>query len=279
MIGTCVIQPVDTIKVRIQIMGESGQVSSTNPFKIGNFIVEKEGVRGLYKGIDSALFRQATYATTRLGIYRTLYNKKLQEAGKVQFHEKAGFSLFAGFCGALVGNPSDLALVRFQSDSTLPPELRRNYRHVFHAFSSIVKQDGALSLWRGCVPTIIRAMSVNLGQLVSFDEFKELVTDIRGTWDMTSRIYTVTLSGIVCSVLSLPADNIKTKMMKMKKNAAGEFPYKNFMDCTVKSIQREGVLGLWIGLETYISRTAPHSILTLLVLDWLNHTFEDRENK
>jgi solute carrier family 25 oxoglutarate transporter 11 len=58
-------------------MGESGQVSSTNPFKIGNFIVEKEGVRGLYKGIDSALFRQATYATTRLGIYRTLYNKKL----------------------------------------------------------------------------------------------------------------------------------------------------------------------------------------------------------
>jgi solute carrier family 25 oxoglutarate transporter 11 len=57
MIGTCVIQPIDTIKVRIQIMGESGQVASTNPFKIGYYIFEKEGVSALYKGLDSALFR------------------------------------------------------------------------------------------------------------------------------------------------------------------------------------------------------------------------------
>ena len=144
---------------------------------------------------------------------------------------------------------------------------------MFHAFSSIVKQDGVKSLWRGCVPTIIRAMSVNLGQLVSFDEFKEIVQEVRGTWDMTSRIYTVTMSVIVCSILSLPADNIKTKMMKMKKKADGSFPYKNFADCLVKSVKREGILGLWIGLGTYIGRTTPHSILTLLMLDWLNQQF------
>lgn len=113
MMGTCVIQPVDTIKVRIQIMGESGHVTTTNPFKVGRYILKKEGIIGLYKGLDCALFRQATYATTRLGIYRSLYNHRHDKKGKVLFYEKAGFSMFAGFCGAMIGNPSDLALVRF----------------------------------------------------------------------------------------------------------------------------------------------------------------------
>lgn len=142
-----------------------------------------------------------------------------------------------------------------------------------------MKEDGLRSLWRGCVPTIIRAMSVNLGQLVSFDEFKEIVTEYRGRWDLTSRICTVTMSGIVCSFLSLPSDNIKTKMMKMKKNAAGEFPYKSFGDCLIKSVRREGVFGLWIGLGTYVCRSTPHSILTLLTLDYLSHRFMNHHTK
>ena len=79
--------------------------------------------------------------------------------------EKVGSSLTAGFLGALVGNPSDLALVRFQSDGSLPPEQRRNYKHVFDAFSRIIKEEGLLTLWRGSGPTIVRGMAMNLGMV------------------------------------------------------------------------------------------------------------------
>lgn len=97
-----------------------------------------EGITSYYKGLDSALFRQATYATARIGIYRALYNWRMEAHGSVPFLEKTCFSLFAGATSALIGNPSDIALVRFQSDGTLPPELRRNYKHVFDAFKRIV---------------------------------------------------------------------------------------------------------------------------------------------
>ena len=143
MIGTAVIQPIDTVKVRIQLVGESQGLAggkttlSKSPFKVAKGILAKEGIRGFYRGLDSALFRQATYCTARLGIYKTIYNKRLEEKGRVVFHEKALISLFSGFLGSMIGNPSDLSLVRFQSDMYLPTDQRRNYKNVFDAFSRI----------------------------------------------------------------------------------------------------------------------------------------------
>lgn len=112
--------------------------------------------------------------------------------------EKAGASLFAGFLGSLIGNPSDLALVRFQSDATLPPEQRRNYKHVFDAFGRIIKEEGVLALWRGSTPTVFRAMAMNLGNqthwlemtpsklsgmLAPYDEVKERLNKATNTKD------------------------------------------------------------------------------------------------
>ena len=69
------------------------------------------------------------------------------------------------------------------------------------------------------------------------------------------------IAGIICSVISLPADNIKTKLMKMRADKDGNFPYKGFSDCLHKSIKREGIAGLWVGCLVYITRITPHSII------------------
>ena len=274
MIATSITQPIDTVKVRIQIFGESGTVVTTNPFKVASIMIKEEGVTSFYKGLDSALFRQATYGTARIGLYRFLYNKRMEQKGEVVFHEKAFISLFAGFVSALIGNPSDVALVRFQSDFTLPPEQRRGYKNVFDAFGRIIKEEGVISLWRGSAPTVLRAMSVNIGQMASFDQLKELVLKMRnGEWDLGSRIVTSVLSGIVCATVSLPSDNIKTKLQKMKAGPDGKLPYNGLLDCFVKSIKREGFFGLWIGLPTFILRVCPHSIGVLVINDFLNHRF------
>ena len=273
VIGTSITQPVDTVKVRIQIIGEAGRTESPNPIKVASKMLKNEGISSFYKGLDSALFRQATYATARIGLYRSLYNHRMKTKGTVPFHEKASLSLFAGFISALIGNPSDLALVRFQADATLPPELRRNYKHVFDAFGRIVKEGGVLSLWRGSAPTVARAMSVNLGQLATFDTFKDWVMGWRGgEWDLVSRMYTSVLSGVVCTFVVLPSDNLKTKLQKMKA-VDGVYPYNGIFDCLMKSVRREGVLGLWIGIETFFVRVVPHSIAVLFVSDFLNEHF------
>jgi solute carrier family 25 (mitochondrial oxoglutarate transporter), member 11 len=59
-----------------------------------------------------------------------------------------------------------------QADNQLPPAERRNYKHVFDAFARISKEEGFLGLWRGGVPTIVRAVALNLAMLASYDEAK-----------------------------------------------------------------------------------------------------------
>lgn len=83
MCATSVIQPIDTVKVRIQIKGEEG-VRNASPFAVAREIHQSQGIRGFYQGLDSALFRQATYATARLGIYKSLSDYLKQKNGSIE---------------------------------------------------------------------------------------------------------------------------------------------------------------------------------------------------
>jgi len=280
MTATSVIQPLDTIKVRIQIKGEEG-IRNASPFAVAREIAKQDGMRGFYQGLDSALFRQATYATARLGIYKTLSDYLKNKNGRdLTGLEKVGSSLTAGFLGALVGNPSDLALVRFQSDGSLPVDQRRNYKHVFDAFGRIIKEEGVMTLWRGSGTTILRGMAMNLGMLAPYDEAKERLNKATGTKDTKqTRLIASAIAGLSASVVSLPFDNIKTKLQKMKANSEGKYPYNGIFDCVKKSIAREGVTGLWTGLPTFYFRVAPHAMITLLTQDFLHESISNYRKK
>lgn len=272
--ATTAIQPIDTVKVRIQIQGEAlGKGANTNPISVGKEIIQSQGIKGLYKGLDSALFRQITYGTARLGIFKTLTeNTKAKYNRDLYGYEKVGYSLFAGFTGSLIGNPADLCLVRFQADGSLPVEQRRNYKNVIDALVRIIKEEGVLTLWRGGGSGVARAMAMNLGMLAPFEEAKDRLNAWTGTKDtLQTRLIASAIAGFSAAFFSLPFDNIKTKVQKMKPDADGKMPYSGFFDCAKKSIAKGGLSGLWIGFfPTYYIRVAPHAMIALLTQDWLH---------
>ena len=47
-----------------------------------------------------------------------------------------------------------------QNDASLPVNERRNYTGVFDAFKKIVAAEGVTGLWKGAVPTIVRACAL-----------------------------------------------------------------------------------------------------------------------
>lgn len=106
----------------------------------------------------------------------------------LSFFQKAYCASIAGFIGALFANPADLALIRMQADNQLPLAERRNYKNVFHAFATITKEDGFTGLWRGGVPTVVRAVILNLTMLATYDEAKEAVLHKLGTKQETLEV-------------------------------------------------------------------------------------------
>ncbi|CAO2175029.1 unnamed protein product [Urochloa humidicola] len=141
MLATCVIQPIDMVKVKIQL-GEGSAVTVTRK------MLANEGIGSFYKGLSAGLLRQATYTTARLGSFRLLTNKALEanEGKPLPLVQKAFIGLTAGAIGASVGSPADLALIRMQADSTLPAAQQRNYKNAFHALYRIVADEGVLAL-------------------------------------------------------------------------------------------------------------------------------------
>jgi solute carrier family 25 oxoglutarate transporter 11 len=68
MAATCFVQPLDLIKNRMQLSG-----TKTSTITVISSIVKNEGILAMYSGLSAGLLRQATYTTTRLGVYTWLF--------------------------------------------------------------------------------------------------------------------------------------------------------------------------------------------------------------
>lgn len=69
------------------------------------------------------------------------------------------------------------------------------------------------------------------------------------------------MAGFGGAFFSLPFDNLKTKLQRMKARPDGTYPYSGFFDCFKKSVAKEGVTGLWVGFPTFYVRVAPHAMI------------------
>lgn len=262
MLATSVIQPIDMIKVRIQLgQGSAGEVTRN--------MLKNEGIPAFYKGLSAGLLRQATYTTARLGSFKILTNKAVEanEGKPLPLYQKAVCGLSAGAIGACVGNPADLALIRMQADATLPAAQRRNYANAFHALYRIGAEEGLLALWKGAGPTVVRAMGLNMGMLASYDQSVEFFRDSVGLGEAATVIGASMVSGFFASACSLPFDYVKTQIQKMQPDGEGKYPYSGSVDCALKTIKSGGPLKLYTGFPVYCVRIAPHVMLTWIFLN------------
>ncbi|KAI4139279.1 MAG: hypothetical protein L6R39_006379 [Caloplaca ligustica] len=274
MTATTVIQPIDMIKVRLQLAGEGAKTGPRpSPLQVTRDIIAQGKVADLYTGLSAGLLRQAVYTTARLGFFDTFMNtlKARAEAkgSQVGFAERAGAGLTAGGLAAMVGNPADLALIRMQSDGLKPVAQRANYKSVVDALTRIAKAEGITALWAGAYPTVVRAMALNFGQLAFFSEAK---TQLKSKTQWSAQTQTLTASaiaGFFASFFSLPFDFVKTRLQKQQKAKDGSLPYKGMADCFRKVAKDEGILRFYRGFGTYYVRIAPHAMVTLIVADWL----------
>lgn len=274
MVATSVIQPIDMIKVRLQLAGEGIKTGpKPTPLSVTRDVIAQGKVLDLYTGLSAGLLRQAVYTTARLGFFDTFMKSMQARADKngtkIGFSERATSGLAAGGLAALVGNPADLALIRMQSDGLKPIAQRANYKSVIDALSRISRAEGITALWSGAYPTVARAMALNFGQLAFFSEAKQQLKD-RTSWSPRTQTLTASaVAGFFASFFSLPFDFVKTRLQKQTKGPDGTLPYKGMFDCFKKVAAEEGPLRFYRGFSTYYVRIAPHAMVTLIVADYL----------
>ncbi|KAL3474402.1 mitochondrial carrier domain-containing protein [Aspergillus californicus] len=181
----------DLNKVRMQATKDGARHGF---LRIGCDIVKEEGIK-------------VTYGTIRIALYEEL--KKFGDDKPTGTPMLAAMAALSGFCGALVGTPSDIANIRMQNDRSQPPMQRHNYRDVFDAWLQMKRTEGWAVFTEGL-------------QFASYDLFKVALQVILG--DKSERTAThlsaSLLDSLVATTLVRPMDVIRTQMMSASQRAS-----------------------------------------------------------
>eukprot|EP00127_Corallochytrium_limacisporum_P000653 Clim_evm52s22 gene=Clim_evmTU52s22 len=266
--GATFTNPVDVMKVRLQLQGEGTRLTAAsrtyNGWISGMYtIARNEGISGLYKGLAAANLREATYSGLRMGSYE-LFKEMLgaHDRRNTPLHIKMAASAMGGIVGASITNPTDLIKVRMQADIN-----GTRYRNVADAFMQIWRQEGFLGLYTGVGPTVMRAALVTMGQLTAYDHSKHTILDYELLHEgFPLHMAASMIAGFVGSGISAPMDTVKSRIMNQPK----ENPrYTGTLDCIRKTIRAEGPLALYKGFLPNWMRLGPHTIVSFMVFEQL----------
>lgn len=266
--ATLLVQPIDLVKTRQQLAGRGGGVAPSLVSTV-RAIIKNDGFFSMYNGLGAGLLRQATYTTTRLGVFNALMDNYTKDGATPGFGAKLGMGITAGAIGSFVGNPAEISLIRMTGDGALPKAERRGYTSVFNALTRIISEEGVATLWRGYSSTAARAMVVNATQLSTYAEAKQRVKARYNIDGVALHFGASMMSGLATTVTSMPVDIVKTRIQNMKPGEATSGPVAVFANI----IKQEGVFALWKGFVPYYSRLGTHTVVTFMILEQLTSLY------
>lgn len=266
MIVSWGLNPMDLVKVRMVTTAMGPNVARPTFVGTARAIIASEGVSTLWtRGVAASMMREASYSSIRMGLYDPVKHLVCPD-GKMGLGTKILAGAITGAIGSSIANPTDLIKIRFQA----APPGKPPYRNAFSAFAEIAAKDGVASLWRGCTPTVARAMVLTASQMSSYDETKVIMIRY-GFMEEGPRLHLLAsvVAGLVTTTTVNPVDVVKTRWMA----SGGSALYANPIDCLIQTVKLTGVTGLWRGWLPNYLRLGPHFIVSLPLFEFLRRQF------
>ncbi|KAH9399668.1 hypothetical protein TYRP_017658 [Tyrophagus putrescentiae] len=149
-----VVTPKETIKVKF-----IDDLNNKKPKYRGLFhgihqITREHGLKGIYQGLTPTILKYGSNQAIRFFVVETLkewFSKKENNKSSVNKLATFTFGMIAGAVSVYGNNPIDVIKTRLQGLESA------KYRSTWDCFVKIVKHEGPLALYKGCVPRLGRA--------------------------------------------------------------------------------------------------------------------------
>eukprot|EP00457_Paulinella_chromatophora_P013482 gb/GEZN01013788.1/.p1 GENE.gb/GEZN01013788.1/~~gb/GEZN01013788.1/.p1 ORF type:complete len:295 (+),score=14.60 gb/GEZN01013788.1/:34-918(+) len=275
MLGDLVTMPIDVAKTRMQLSGEGGQKLYSNALDCILKTGKNEGIPALWKGLEPALWRQASYGSLRYGLYNPL--KEVMAPGVPNNELSVGTKILAGgLSGVLaqaIANPCDLVKVRMMAQGMSPADAGAKavvqYKWFWPSLVSILKSEGVRGMYKGVGANMSRAAALASGELASYDILKpELKTHLQLRDGLPLHAATAVCSGFIAAFIANPFDLVKSRVMR---DSTGQ--YRGMIHCFTKTLRKEGVLALWKGFIPAWARVGPRVIIAFVTMEQLKIRF------
>nr|XP_019944159.1 PREDICTED: mitochondrial uncoupling protein 2-like [Paralichthys olivaceus] len=195
--------------------------------------------------------------------------------GTVDLAPSAGVKIFsagtAGCVADLVTFPLDTAKVRLQiqGESKSSVVQRARYRGVFGTIFTMVKTEGARSLYSGLVAGLQRQMSFASVRIGLYDTIKQVYSRGSENVGIGTRLLAGCTTGAMAVAIAQPTDVVKVRFQaQVRLPESGSVKRYTSTIEAYKTIARdEGVKGLWKGVFPNITRNAIVNCSELVTYD------------
>jgi len=253
------IHPIDVVKTRIQVSNEFASLGMGGTVKK---VMSDEGVIALWKGVNAAWLREASYTSLRLGLYEPI--KVMVGAGDASapFYKKFLAGSAAGAIGSVAGNPFDVLKTKMMTASG------REVPSIVKTAKELFANQGIGGFYRGIDSNIARAMVLNGTKMACYDTTKGIVVEMTGLSKtaLPTQFLSAVAAGFFMTCTVSPFDMVRTRLMNQPADVK---IYSNAFDCAMKIATQEGPLTFWRGFMPIWSRFAPTTTLQLVMFEQL----------
>jgi solute carrier family 25 phosphate transporter 3 len=252
------VTPLDLVKCRRQV---DPNIYKSN-ISAWRSIFAKEGVRGVFFGWSPTFVGYSFQGAGKYGLYEVFkywYGEQLfPNSNRTLVY--LGASASAEFFADMALCPLEAIKVRMQT--TLPPYAST----LREGWSKVVAQDGFAGLYKGLYPLWARQIPYTMTKFATFEEVVNMIyRGMGGPKDSYSRLTQTGVSfaggylaGILCAIVSHPADVMVSKLNAERKAGEGA------MTAVSRIYSKIGFAGLWNGLPVRIAMLG-----TLTGFQWL----------
>ncbi|KAJ5556930.1 hypothetical protein N7494_000845 [Penicillium frequentans] len=251
--------PLITLSTRAQV--ESKRAHSTNLDAIRR-IVQREGISGLYSGLESALFG---ISVTNFVYYywyewtRAAFEKAAVQAGraskKLTTVESMIAGAIAGSATVMITNPiwvinTRMTARKSESEEQGLPGAPKSKASTLSTLMDLLRQEGPKALFAGVLPALILVINPIL-QYTIFEQLKNMV-ERRRRMTPKDAFYLGALGKILATSITYPYITIKSRMHVASKDG----PKESLNGSLKRIIQEEGWKGLYKGIGPKVTQSA-----------------------
>lgn len=256
--------PLITLSTRAQVESKRADTSTLAAIK---HIVQREGIQGLYAGLDSALFG---ISVTNFVYYywyewtRAFFEKAAIQSGraskKLTTLESMAAGAVAGSATVLITNPIWVINTRMtarknESAESLPGSQQAKKPSTIATVRTLLKEEGFRALFAGVLPALVLVINPIL-QYTFYEQLKNILEKKRKVGPRDA-FYLGAIGKLLATALTYPYITVKSRAHVATKDAPVEGMWKSLN----KIVKNEGYAGLYKG-----NYFRPHSNKQILMI-------------
>ncbi|XP_044731163.1 mitochondrial 2-oxodicarboxylate carrier [Chrysoperla carnea] len=151
------VNPFEVIKVSLQSNNSSNIKEVPSTWQVTRSIIKSQGIgfRGLNKGVDATIWRNAVFNAIYFGFYNSVKeNFPQRESPLEEFSRKLAIGFASGVMGSVANIPFDVAKSRIQGPQPILGQIK--YRSTFPTIILVYREEGFKALYKGLVPKVLR---------------------------------------------------------------------------------------------------------------------------